>query len=79
MPDGAVGEDLLKPIFRAGQLVYELPSLAQIQARCREQLKCLSPTIKRLENPHAYPAGLERGLAARKMDLINQHRMEGAK
>ena len=79
MPDGAVGEDLLKPIFRAGQLVYELPSLAQIQARCREQLKCLSPTIKRLENPHAYPAGLERGLAARKMALINQHRMEGAK
>jgi nicotinate phosphoribosyltransferase len=79
MPPGCSEEDLLKPIFRAGTMVYDCPSLVQIQARCRAQLQGLHATIKRLENPHAYPAGLERGLAERKMELINQHRKEGAK
>lgn len=63
-------EDLLVPIFRRGELVYEPPALPEIRARAQRQLARLHPTIKRLLNPHQYPAGLEQTLHERKMALI---------
>jgi nicotinate phosphoribosyltransferase len=74
IPAGAAHEDLLRPVFRAGELVGPLPSLAEIQVRCRDQLRCLHPTIKRLQHPHEYPAGLERGLAEQKARMIQEGR-----
>ena len=74
IPAGATHEDLLKPVFRAGEFIGEQPSLPQIQARCREQLRHLHPTTKRLQNPHEYPAGLERGLAEQKARMIQENR-----
>jgi nicotinate phosphoribosyltransferase len=73
VPEGAVGEDLLVPVCRGGEFVMESPPLREIQARCREQLAALHAGIKRLQNPHSYPAGLERGLAERKAALIREH------
>ena len=69
-PQGATYEDLLQPVFRAGKLVAELPALAQIQSRCREQLAHLHATVKRLQHPHEYPAGVERTLHDRKLAMI---------
>ncbi len=72
MPDGASTEDLLQPVYRAGKLVTELPSLSLIQQRAREQLTKLHATVKRLQHPHAYPAGVERTLHERKLELIRR-------
>ena len=74
MPEGASHEDLLQPVCRGGDWVCNLPLLMEIQARCRAQLGSLHPTIKRLQHPHEYPAGLERGLAEEKAKLIREHR-----
>jgi nicotinate phosphoribosyltransferase len=63
-------EDLLIPILRRGKLVYDLPSLDSIRARAQRQLAMLHSGIKRFENPHQYPAGLELTLHEFKTELI---------
>ncbi|WP_210464875.1 nicotinate phosphoribosyltransferase [Rufibacter roseolus] len=67
-------EDLLVPVFRAGKLVYDTPSLTAIQQRTREQLSLLHETYRRFLNPHIYKVGLEERLHDQKMDLIIQLR-----
>ncbi|MCA9664163.1 MAG: nicotinate phosphoribosyltransferase [Myxococcales bacterium] len=62
--------ELLEPIFRDGELVYEAPSLADSRARTQEQLALLHRGIKRFVNPHEYPVGLEKGLHDLKTELI---------
>ena len=56
---GTPYEDLLVPVFRNGDAVYESPPLDRIRARARNQLACLHSGIKRFVNPHEYPVGLE--------------------
>lgn len=72
MPEGATWEDLLQPVYRGGELVMDMPSLLQIQQRGREQVTKLNPTMKRLRNPHEYPAGVERSLHERKAEMIRR-------
>ncbi len=62
--------DLLQPIFRRGELVYEPPTARQIREYSKLQLQKLHPGIKRLLNPHQYPVGLEQSLHQLKTDLI---------
>ncbi len=73
---GTESEDLLVPVFRGGELVYELPALSMIRERARQQLGMLHPGIKRFENPHQYPAGLELSLHDLKTKLILQAKGE---
>lgn len=67
---GLGAEDLLVPVLRKGAPVWESPSLGAIRTRVQEQLAMLHPGIKRFENPHRYPAGLEAGLHRRKLQLV---------
>ena len=67
-------EDLLLPIFRSGQRVYQAPPLEQTRDRATQQLKALHPTIKRIINPHVYPVGLEKRLHDLKQQLIEAAR-----
>ena len=53
-----------------------IAALEEIQARCRVQVAALHGGVKRLQHPHAYPAGLERGLAERKAALIYEYRQK---
>jgi nicotinate phosphoribosyltransferase len=69
-------KDLLVPIFEGGRLVYQVPCSREARERCLENLACLHPTIKRLLNPHEYPAGLEARLHDLKIDLIREARAE---
>ena len=69
-----LGEDLLVPLFRAGRRVYSPPSLEEIRSRAQAQLETFHPGIRRFENPHEYPAGLELGLHSRKTRLIAEAR-----
>lgn len=58
-------EDLLRPAMKDGRRLAgadPLETLQAARARCREQLAALDPSVKRLVNPHRYPAGLEWGL-----------------
>lgn len=70
VPANATFADLLKPVMREGKSVGKMLSLREIQAGCHEQLKHLNAAIKRLDNPHAYPAGIERTLFDQKLAMI---------
>lgn len=74
IPAGTPHEDLLQPLFRDGELINSLPTLTESRTRCLAQLAALSPSIKRLANPHNYPAGLEASLHQKKIHLIQQAR-----
>ena len=76
LPSSLAHEDLLVPIFRAGQLVYAPPALADVQKRAKDQLSHVHPGIKRFENPHTYPVGLERNLHELRTELILKARGE---
>ena len=74
IPADATHEDLLVPVFRAGKLVYNVPPLAESRNRTQAQLAMLGESIKRLMNPHAYPAGIEARLAEEKARLVTEAR-----
>lgn len=74
IPPGTEFTDLLVPVLRSGELVYDVPSLEEARSRAQDQLARLHPGVKRFVNPHRYPAGLERGLHELKMKLIMQAR-----
>ena len=67
-------DDLLVPIFRGGQRVYDAPPLAASRQRTADQLALFHPATKRLLNPHPYPVGLERSLHELKLRLIAEAR-----
>jgi nicotinate phosphoribosyltransferase len=69
-------EDLLVPIFRKGELVYEVPALGEIRQRVQAQIGMFHLGIKRFVNPHEYPVGLELGLHEMKLKLILRARGE---
>jgi nicotinate phosphoribosyltransferase len=66
---GDSGEDLLVPIYRAGELVYEVPSATAARARALAQLEQLDPGVRRLHQPDTYPVGLDRAVATRRREL----------
>lgn len=63
-------QDLLIPIFRNGNQVYENPSLAAIKEKVVSELGSLYKGNKRFINPHTYPVGLHEKLYNDKMSLI---------
>ncbi|MEM7697511.1 MAG: nicotinate phosphoribosyltransferase [Verrucomicrobiota bacterium] len=69
--EAAQGEDLLVPLYRKGELVAELPSLDVVRDHAAAQLTLLDSTIRRIDRPHRYPAGLESGLYNRKQELLD--------
>jgi len=71
-------EDLLVPIYRAGKLVYEVPSATDARARTLAQLAQLDSSMRRLYEPAAYPVGLDRAVNARKQDLVAEARARSA-
>jgi nicotinate phosphoribosyltransferase len=74
IPARTASADLLIPIFRAGQRVYDPPPLIEAQNHARRQLSAFHQGIRRLLNPHAYPVGLERSLAQLRTELVLQIR-----
>jgi len=59
---GDVFEELLVPVFRAGERVYDCPPIEQVRNRAIGSVDALDPSVRRFLNPHSYPVGLERGL-----------------
>ncbi len=65
-------EELLAPIFKRGELVYELPRLPDIQAYCLRQIDNLWDEVKRFENPHRYYVDLSQQLWDMKQQLLHE-------
>lgn len=62
------------PVFLGGKLVYERPSLQEIQRYCMEQVETLWDEVKRFENPHTYYVDLSQKLWDIKQTLLRQNR-----
>lgn len=64
--------ELLVPIFKNGECVYESPSLEDIKRYCTEQTGLLWDEVKRFENPHHYYVDLSQKLWDIKQELLLQ-------
>ena len=67
-------KELLVPIFRNGELVYDRPSLPEIKKSCAEQLDTLWDEVRRFENPHQYYVDLSQKLWNIKSDLLHDRK-----
>ena len=65
-------KELLVPIFKNGELVYDLPSLDEIQKYCAQQIDTLWDEVKRFDNPHTYYVDLSQKLWQIKYDLLRE-------
>ncbi len=63
-------EELLVRVFDKGELVYDLPTLDQIKARCIREIGGMWEEVLRFENPHNYYVDLSQKLWDVKNDLI---------
>ena len=72
--EGYSFDDLLVPVFVRGQCIYKRAGMAEARQRCKLDLSRLNESVKRIENPYPYPAGLEQSLSERKSKMILQLR-----
>ena len=62
--------ELLRPVFRGGRRVYELPYLKDIQTYARHECETLWDEVKRLVNPHRYIVDLSPKLFELRQSLL---------
>lgn len=71
--DEVDGEDLLVDVYRDGELVYDRPSLDEIQARAAAEVLAVPEAVRALREPAEYPVevgdGLEESVDALRRDL----------
>ena len=58
-------------MFEQGKLVYQCPTLPEIQQYCREQVDTLWDEMKRFEFPHRYYVDLSQELWQAKRELLD--------
>lgn len=66
--------ELLVPVFRAGECVYDFPPLADVQRFCRSEIDSMWGEVLRFENPHNYYVDLSQKLWDLKHDMIREMR-----
>ena len=66
-------KELLVPIFKNGELVYDMPSLPEIQKYCAAQVDTLWDEVKRFDNPHTYYVDLSQKLWDIKYALLKSN------
>jgi nicotinate phosphoribosyltransferase len=64
--------ELLLPIVKSGDIVYEFPSIEQIRHHRKDDLMHLHESHRRLHNPHEYKVGLTYKLWQQKEQMLNQ-------
>ena len=74
LPGGSYSmRELLIPVFRKGDCVYESPSVKEIQNICRRELNTLWEESKRFEYPHQTYVDLSRKLWNLKNNLLERY------
>ncbi len=67
-------KELLVPIFKGGELVYDLPALADIRRHCQEEKESMWGEVRRFTNPHNYYVDLSQKLWDIKQEMLNQRK-----
>ena len=67
---------LLKPIFRKGECVYNLPSVMEIRRYAQEELETLWEEHKRLINPAILPVDLSDELYYLKEQMLDEYKRD---
>ena len=67
---------LQETIFKDGQLVYQLPTLHEIQDYCKKEVDALWDEVKRFDNPHTYYVDLSQKLWDIKYQLLRENSQE---
>ena len=67
-------QELLVPVFKKGELVYELPTLDEIRRRCAYEVSTLWPEVKRFDFPHQYYVDLSEKLMELKDEMLEAKR-----
>ena len=62
--------ELLVPVFRGGEQVYELPTLEEIRRHCREDIESFWDEVRRFDNPHNYYVDLSQKLWNIKHEML---------
>ncbi len=70
-----VAKELLVPIFKNGELVYDVPEIADTRAYCATCVANLWDEVKRFENPHAYYVDLSENLYKIKQEMLAGYSM----
>lgn len=70
----ASAHDLLIPIARGGQIVFDDEPLEVIRRRARSELAKVHPSTRRFLNPHEYPVGLHPRLHELRSRMIDEAR-----
>lgn len=66
-------EELQVPVFKGGELVYDMPALMDIKRYCAYQVSTLWPTVKRFDYPHQYYVDLSPKLMELKDKMLAEH------
>ena len=74
MIENFYAEELLKPIFLGGELVYDMPTIEEIKKHCEEEISSMWDEVRRFTNPHNYYVDLSEKLWNVKNDMINSRR-----
>lgn len=64
--------ELLVPIFKNGECVYNSPSVNEIRENCKRELDSMWDEVLRFENPHNYYVDLSEKLWQEKQALLKQ-------
>lgn len=68
--------EILVPIFRKGECVYQSPTVMEIAEYCRQEKKTLWEETKRLFYPHRVYVDLSESLYQVKKSLLDQMGMD---
>ncbi len=66
--------ELLVPIFKNGELIYDLPTLEEIRVHCQAEINGVWDEVKRFNNPHNYYVDLSEKLWSIKQQLLGAKR-----
>ena len=64
---------LLEPIFKAGKLVYELPTLKEIVSYSQLQISHMWEEVQRFERPHRYYVDMSQELWDLRAGLLKKY------
>ncbi len=64
------GYSLLTKVMAKGELLIDLPTVAESAAYAKSQLNKLNPEHKRFDNPHTYKVGITHALASLRDNLL---------
>jgi nicotinate phosphoribosyltransferase len=70
IPAATAYSELLVPIFRHGELVYQVPKIQELREHARTQVSCAPPEVLKLNNPRRYDVGIESSLHRLRSKLI---------